>query len=134
MNLHNIVSGAIGMVNAHENVTIWRSDGVTNNKGIITPAYTSEQRRAQIQAPTASDLQMFERTATASHTIKVWIDAPASTINRVQKSAGDIIQRADGTFWQIVGIVHDYTPEGWLCCLAVLQNEPPEGVQNEPTE
>jgi hypothetical protein len=138
MNLHAIVAGAIGAVNAHEQITLWRCTGITTNKGIVTPQYQTETRRAQIQAPSASDLQLNERVAKAPHAIKAWMDAPASTINRLSQTAGDIIQRADGSFWLIVGTVHDYSPEGWLCCLAILQTKPPagfkEGDSDEPSE
>ena len=128
MNLHNIVAGAIGAVNAHEQIKLWRCTGISVNKGVVTPLYEAEDKRAQIQAPNASDLQLNERVAKATHAIKVWMDAPATTINRVEQSAGDIIQRADGTYWLIVGTKDDYSPEGWLCCFAVLQTNPPEGV------
>jgi hypothetical protein len=66
--------------------------------------------------------------ARASQSIKAWIDAPADVINRVTQSAGDIIQRADGTYWLIVAIRESYATEGWLSVLAIEQVEPPKGV------
>lgn len=131
MNLHAIVAGAIGMVNAHETITLWRNTGTTNVKGVVTPSYTAETRRAQIQAPSATDLQLNERVARAEHRIKVWMDSPASTINRVTQSAGDIIERADGSYWLIVGTKDDFSQEGWLSVLAVLQTDPPAGVTKD---
>lgn len=131
MNLHDIVAGAIGAVNAHEQITVYHCTGITTSKGIVTPVYEALSKRAQIQAPTASDLQLNERVAKAEHVIKAWVDAPASTINRVSQTAGDIIKRADGSYWLIVATVHDYSKEGWLCCLAVLQTEPPKGVNDD---
>jgi hypothetical protein len=125
LNLHDIVAGAIGAVNAHENVTVWRCTGITVTKGVVKPVYEKLTRRAQIQAPSASDLQLNERVARAEHRIKVWLNAPADTINRNAQTAGDIIQRADGSYWLIVAIVHDYSKEGWLSVLAVLQTDPP---------
>ena len=130
MNLHEVVAGAIGSVNRHEMITLWRCTGVSNVKGIITPSYEKSTVRAQIQRPNAADLELNERVAKAPQSIKAWINAPADTINRVDQSAGDIIQRADGTYWLIVAIRESYATEGWLSVLAVEQVEPPKGVDD----
>ncbi len=131
MNLHEVVAGAIGSVNRHEMITLWRCTGVSNVKGVITPAYEKSTVRAQIQRPSAADLELNERVAKAPQSIKVWLTAPADTINRVDQSAGDIIQRADGTYWLIVAIRESYATEGWLSVLAVEQVEPPKGVEDD---
>lgn len=128
MNLHEVVAGAIGSVNRHEMITLWRCTGVSNTKGVVTPSYEKSTVRAQIQRPSAADLELNERVARAKQSIKVWLNAPADTINRVDQSAGDIIQRADGTYWLIVAIRESYATEGWLSVLAVEQVEPPKGV------
>ena len=130
MNLHEIVAGPIGSVNRHEIVTLWRCTGVSNVKGIVTPTYEKTTVRAQIQRPGAADLELNERVARAKQSIKVWLNAPADTINRVDQSAGDIIQRADGTYWLIVGIRESYAPEGWLSVLCVEQVDPPKGADD----
>ena len=130
MNLHEVVAGAIGSVNRHEMVTLWRCTGVSNVKGKVTPTYEQTTVRAQIQRPSAADLELNERVARAKQSIKAWINAPADTINRVDQSAGDIIQRADGTYWLIVGIKESYAGEGWLSVLCVEQVEPPKGVDD----
>lgn len=131
MNLHEIVAGPIGSVNRHEIVTLWRCTGVSNVKGIVTPIYVKTTVRAQIQRPSAADLELNERVARAKQSIKVWLNAPADTINRVDQSAGDIIKRADGTYWLIAGIRESYAPEGWLSVLCIEQVEPPEGVDDD---
>lgn len=128
MNLHEVVAGAIGAVNRHEMVTLWHCTGVSNVKGVVTPTYVPTTLRAQIQRPSAADLELNERVARAKQAIRAWIDAPADTVNRVAQSAGDIIERPDGTYWLIVSIPEDFTGEGWLSVLAVEQVEPPEGV------
>lgn len=131
MNLHDIVAGAIGSVNQHEMVTIWRCTGTTNVKGIVTPEYEKIERRAQIQQPSPSDIEHNERVARAGHSIKAWIDVPVDTINRNTQTAGDIIERDDGSYWLIVGIREAYEREGWLSVLAVEQLEPPAGAGEE---
>ena len=128
MNLHDIVAGAIGAVNPHETVTIWRCTGVNVVKGVVTPVYTAITRRAQIQQPSSSDLEQNERVARAAHSIKAWINIPADTINRNSQTAGDIIERGDGSYWLIVAIREAYELAGWLSVLAVEQLEPPAGV------
>ena len=128
MNLHDIVKGPIGAVNRHEMITLYRCTGVANTKGQVIPSYVKSQVRAQIQRPNAADIELNERVARAKQSIKAWIDAPADVINRVSQSAGDIIQRADSTYWLIVGIRESFATEGWLSVLAVEQVEPPQGV------
>ena len=128
MNLHDIVAGAIGAVNAHEQIALYRCTGVSNVKGIVTPTYAKKTLRAQIQRPSYTDIQLSERVARAKHAIKAWIDAPADTINRVDQKASDFIERADGTYWIIDSVRESYAPEGWLSVVAVQQLEKPKGV------
>ena len=131
MNLHQIVSGAIGMVNHHEMVTLHRCTGTTNAGGVVSVAYEKSDVFAQVQAPNAADLRLYDNLADAKHTKKFFMNAPASTINRQEETAGDIIERADGTYWLIDMIRDDFSPEGWLCCLATLQHEPPEEIESD---
>ena len=134
MNLHAIVSGAIGSVNKHEMVTIYRCTGTTNNAGVVSVTYTKTDIMAQVQAPSAADLRLFDNLADARHVKKFYINAPASTINRQEETAGDIIERADGTFWLIDMVRDDFSPAGWLCVIATLQHEPPEGLEDGDDE
>lgn len=128
MNLHEVVAGAIGSVNRHEMITLWRCTGVSNTKGVVTPAYEKTALRAQVQRPSAADLELNERVARAKQAIRAWIDAPADTVNRMAQSVGDIIERSDGTYWLIVSVPESFSGEGWLSVLAVEQIEPPKGV------
>lgn len=128
MNLHAIVSGAIGSVNHHEMVTIYRCTGTTNTAGVMHVTYTPSDIMAQVQAPNAGDLKLFDNLADARHVKKFYINASAATINRHEETAGDIIERADGSFWLIDMIRDDFSPEGWLCVIGTLQHEPPEIV------
>lgn len=131
MNLHAIVSGAIGSVNHHEMVTIYRCTGLTNTAGVVSVTYTPQDIMAQVQAPNAGDLKLFDNLADAKHVKKFYINASAHTINRHEETAGDIIERADGSYWLIDMIRDDFSPEGWLCVLGTLQHEPPEIVIDE---
>lgn len=136
MNLHAIVSGAIGSVNHHEMVTIYRCTGLTNTAGVMHVTYTPQDILAQVQAPNAGDLKLFDNLADAKHVKKFYINASAHTINRHEETAGDIIERADGSYWLIDMIRDDFSPEGWLCVLGTLQHDPPEIVidPDEPSE
>lgn len=131
MNLHEVVAGAIGSVNRHETITLWHCTGVSNTKGVVTPNYEKSTVRAQIQRPSAADLELNERVARAKQSIKVWLNAPADTINRVDQSAGDVIRRADGTYWLIVSVPESFAGEGWLSVLAIEQVGPPKGVGDD---
>ena len=128
MNLHAIVSDAIGSVNHHEMVTIYRCTGLTNTAGVMHVTYTPQDILAQVQAPNAGDLKLFDNLADAKHVKKFYINASAHTINRHEETAGDMIERADGSYWLIDMIRDDFSPEGWLCVIATLQHEPPEIV------
>ena len=134
MNLHQMVSGAIGSVNHHEMVTLYRCTGTTNTNGVVSVAYESADVMAQVQAPSAADLRLFDSLADAKYVKKFYMNAPASTINRQEETAGDIIERADGTYWLINIVRDDFSPEGWLCCIATLQHEPPEGIEEDDTD
>lgn len=130
MNLHRIVSGVIGSVNKHEAIEVYRNTGTQNIKGKIVATYSKSEQVAQIQAPTESDLKLSERLASAEHRIKVYTDSPIGTINRIKESAGDMIKRADGTYWLVVGVTDDFNGEGWQCALCVLQSKPPQEIIN----
>ena len=132
MNLHQIVYGAIGSVNRHEMVTLYRCTGTANVGGVVSVTYAKADIMAQVQAPSAADLRLFDRLADAKHVKRFYIDAPASTINRQEETAGDIFERADGSYWLINMVRDDFSPEGWLCCIATLQHEPPTYIEPEP--
>ncbi len=134
MNLHNVVRGPIGSVNAHETVKLYTCTGTANVKGQVVTTYTVSTLRAQVQAPSASDLEQNDRLAAAKHRKKIYLDAPAGTINRFSQSAGDIIKRADGSYWLIVSTGDDFSNEGWLYVLAILQVEPPSGTIIDPDD
>lgn len=134
MNLHRIVYNAIGSVNAHEAVTLWRCMGTSNTGGVVKVTYDDEDITAQVQAPNAGDLKLYDNLADARHVKKFYIDASAATINRFEETAGDIIERADGSYWLIDAIRDDFSPEGWLCVLCTLQHEAPEGVTESGSE
>lgn len=134
MNLHKIVYGAINSVNPHEAVTLWRCAGLVNQYGRVSVKYEDFDIMAQVQAPSAADLKLNERLADARHVKRFYIDAPASTINRFEETAGDIIERADGSYWLIDSIKDDFSPAGWLCVICTLQHEPPEGIGGDEDE
>ena len=134
MNLHAIVHNSIGSVNRHESVTLYRCTGTTNRSGVVSVTYEKETLTAQVQAPDAADLRLYDNLADAKHVKKFYMPAPASTINRFESTAGDILKRADGSYWLIDTIRDDFSTEGWLCCLATLQHEPPEGIEEEGEE
>ena len=129
MNLHNVVRGVIISINADEPIKFYTNVGQENVKGKVTQVYEVSDRFAQIQAPTASDMKLFEKAADAKHRVKAYVYAPATTINRITATAGDMLQREDGTYWLVVGTIDDFLREGWLCCLCTLQTKPPEKIK-----
>ena len=131
MNLHNIVKNAIGAVNPHEPIYLYRATGKTNVKGKITPNYTAVNMTAQVQGLSAQDLELNDMLAAATHKAKFYLDAPADSIDRFSATTGDIIKRADGSYWNIVQVAEDFRGVGWECVLAVMAAGTPEGIPTE---
>lgn len=131
MNLHAIIHNSIGSINRHEPITLYKCTGTSNRGGVVSVTYEKQTLTAQVQAPEAADLRLYDNMADAKHVKKFYIPAPASTINRFEETAGDIIERVDGSYWLIDAIRDDFSNEGWVCCLATLQHEPPEGIEGE---
>jgi hypothetical protein len=131
MNLHQIVFGAIGSVNRQRNIKVFNCVGQTNVKGKLTAKYRVWETMAQIQQPSASDLELNERVAKSKHSIKVWMPPPIGTINRGDQKSEDMIQTDDGKYWLVVGVRESYHIEGWISVLCVEQLKPPEIVIEE---
>lgn len=134
INLHAIVRGNITAVHPDETVTLYRSTGQDSELGRITPTYAAPQViQAQIQSLGADELARQEAVNITSHTCKAYLFAdrtmpPAGLIRPISRN-GDMIQRADGSWWLVTGAAEDFSDVGWVCVNITQQLEPPACIK-----
>ena len=132
MNLHAIVRGAIPALHPDETVTLRQSVGQRNIRGRIVPVYAPAQTvTAQIQSLGSDDLRHAEAVNLTQRDRKAYLFAPAPTtppagIIRPLSRNGDMIQRADGSWWLVTAMLEDFTASGWVCVGMVQQLEGPD--------
>lgn len=128
MNLHGIVSGAIGTVNPFIAGTVKISTGSsTASDGTRTPTYTTyTDVQMQVQALTWKDLQQLEGLNLNGTRRAIYMNGRADGVVRSLMKGGDLIEIADGvnagTF--LVAYVLEAWPD-WSKLAVTLQNEDP---------
>lgn len=122
MNLHGIVSGAIGLVNPNVYCTIRMSVGYTTAPdGTQQPKYTVFANvPCQIQSLTYDDLQQVDATNQQGVIKTVYLNGNWSAINRPQQQGGDLLTMSDGTVWLVTQVLESW-PD-WTKLLVTLQN------------
>ena len=133
LNLHDIVRGAINIVNPDEDVWLIQNIGQTNVKGRITAVYAPAQKvKAQVQTLSGDDLTVMNDTERTERDRKLYLYAetktgtPPSGIIRPRGKSGDFMRRNDGTYWKVYNVSEDYTTDGWVLVLASQQVDVPE--------
>ena len=137
LNLHDIVRGAINIVNPDEDVWLIQNIGQTNVKGRITASYAPAQKvKAQVQTLSGDDLTVMNDTERTERDRKFYLyaetktgNAPSGIIRPLGKS-GDFMRRNDGTYWKVYNVSEDYTTDGWVLVLASQQVDVPEQVKS----
>ena len=133
LNLHNIVRGAITAVHPDETVTLYQSTGQVNSYGVVTAQYAEPQTvKAQVQSANNADLELVERTSQNTVIMRFYLYAsaamPPAPIDRPFARSGDMIKRADGTWWLVTASPDDFAGVGWVCVLGTLPELPPAGI------
>ena len=136
INLHDIVRGAINIVNPDEDVWLIQNIGQTNVKGRITASYAPAQKvKAQVQTLSGDDLTVMNDTERTERDRKFYLysdtetGTPPSGIIRPLGKSGDFMRRNDGTYWKVYNVSEDYTTDGWVLVLASQQVDVPEQVK-----
>ena len=138
MNLHGIVRGAIPALHPDETVILRQSVGQENIKGRIVPVYAPGQTvTAQIQSLGSDDLQHSEAVNLTQRDRKAYLYAPDATlpptgIVRPLARNGDMLQRADGSWWLVTAMLEDFTASGWVCVGIVQQLKGPDEGEAMP--
>ena len=122
MNLHAIVSGAIGTVNPFAPFDVKVSTGYTNNPDATrTPLYTTVSGvMGQVQSLTFRDLQQLEGLNLQGIRRAIYLDGRIDGLVRPAKKGGDLIIGCDGSVW-LVAMVLEYWPD-WCKVAVTLQN------------
>ena len=128
MNLHGIVSGAIGAVNPFIDATLYRSASWTTAPGgKRTPAYTIGQPlKIQKQALTQADLRHLDNLGIQGELTKLWLNGALYGVARKAQHGGDLVVIGSDV-WLVVAVLEVW-PD-W-CSVAVnlqLDATPPGG-------
>lgn len=132
INLHAVVRTAITSLHPDETVTLRQSVGQRNVRGRITPVYGPAQTvQAQIQSLGQNDLAQAEQASTTRVDRKAYLYAPNPAlppqgIVRPLSRNGDMLQRADGTWWLVTAMIEDFTASGWVCVGITQQVDGPD--------
>lgn len=132
MNLHALVRQAITGLHPDEAVTLRQSIGQRNERGRVTPVYGPAQEvRAQIQSLGPNDLAQSEAVSSTRIDRKAYLFAPDAGLPpqglvRPLGRTGDMVQRADGTWWLVTAMIEDFTASGWVCVGITQQVDGPE--------
>lgn len=121
MNLHAIVSPAIGAVNPLISATILQSDGFTNNSdGSRTPAYKPPVAMyIQVQALTSGELQRLDGLNLQGVMKAVYLSGRWHGAVRVGQQGGDLL-KFQGQTWLAVQVLEGW--RSWSRLAVALQN------------
>lgn len=134
LNLHDIVRGAITALHPDEAVTLFQSTGQENVRGRIQPTYGEGQAvQAQIQGNGGNALTQSEAVSTTMYERKAYLYAPDEAlppdgINRPLARTGDVLLRANGTWWLVTSVLDAFAKSGWMCVGITEQVEKPAGI------
>ena len=121
MNLHQMVSGAIGIVNPFITVEILRSTGSTANPdGSRTPIYEMLSGPAQVQDMSTDDLRLLSDAGFNIQGIHkaIYLNGAWAGIVRADATGGDIF-RFSGYEW-LVTVVPEQWPD-WTKVMVTMQ-------------
>jgi hypothetical protein len=127
LNLHGIVSGAIGAVNPFVAGTIKVSNGAytTASDGKRTPAYdTFKGVQMQVQALTFKDLQQVDGLNLNGTRRAIYMNGRADGVVRSLMKGGDLITLTDGPnagTWLVAMTLEQFAE--WCKIAVTLQNE-----------
>lgn len=129
MNLHGVVSGAIGAVNPFITGTVQVSTGyTTSDDGSQVPTYdTFDDVQMQVQALTYRDLLQVEGLNLNGTRRAIYMNGRADGVVRSLMKGGDLITIADGAnagVWLVAYVLEQWAD--WTKIAVTLQNEDPE--------
>lgn len=124
MNLHQIVSGAIGAVNPFITVTISSSTGYTTTPdGSRTPSYGPPVRTtAQRQPLQYNDIVQLDSLNIQGTRCKLYLNGNWQGLVRTDQKGGDLITMPDGSVWLVAVVAENWSEmDGWTSIICTLQ-------------
>lgn len=119
MNLHRIVSGAIGAINPFAPGVIRISTGyTTSGSGGQTPTYTDTGVSVQLQALGYKDLQQIDGLNIQGVVKAAYVNGNFNGVNRPKRQGGDLLV-VGGDTWLIVQPLEEW-PD-WCKFVVCLQ-------------
>ena len=123
MNLHGIVSGAIGSINPFIGGTMQISTGYTTSpSGKRTPTYSTLAVSVQLQTQTYRDLQQTDGLNIQGVVKSAYVKGNFNGVNRPKRQGGDLLIIGSDT-WLIVQPLEEW-PD-WCKFVVALQVTPP---------
>jgi hypothetical protein len=122
VNLHGIVSGAIGAVNPNVSATMQRSTGyATQPDGTQTPNYeTYANVVCQFQELTQRDLRKLDGVNLQGVTRALYLNGSWSGVVRADARGGDLVITPDNATWLVTAVIEQW-PD-WCKLLVTKQN------------
>lgn len=122
MNLHSIVSGAIGAVNPFIKIKIEISTGYSiSDDGERTPSYAAPVFvMAQVQALTFTDIQKIEGLNIQGERRSVYVNGRVDGLVREDSKGGDKVTLPDDTEWLVAQVIEPW-PD-WCKFIITRQN------------
>lgn len=137
INLHAIVRGPINYLHNDERVSWYRQSGRTASKGVQTALYENlGVWIAQIQTLSTDDLTNEARINESEISRHCYMISPDDSIAKQNSlvrplgKSGDMIRRADGTWWRVYRVVEDFRHSGWQNLGIELQTTIPRELQD----
>lgn len=129
LNLHQLVSGAIGTINPFVPATVRRSTGYTTQPdGTQVPQYKTFGISAQVQALTYSDLRQLDGMNIQGVRRGVYLTGHVLGVVRPAGTGGDLIVFPDGTFpegntWLVAFVFEAWSQSHWCKACLTLQTD-----------
>lgn len=121
MNLHNIVSGAIGAINPFVPVSIQQSTGyTTGSDGSQIPSYSTVTTTGQEQALTGGDILRLNNLNVQGVVCKMYLNGNIEGLVRATGKGGDLLTFGGRTY--LVSAVLERWAD-W-CCVALTMQVP----------
>lgn len=122
MNLHNIVSGAIGAINPFQAANVQYSNGYTTAAdGSQVPSYIEvDNVQVQVQALTAKELQHLASLNIQGVMKALYLNGNSQGVVRPLGQGGDLFTLVSGT-WLVTTVLETWDT-GW-CKVAVTLQE-----------
>lgn len=130
MNIHAIVRGPVGAVARELPAKLYRSTGKQTRtaRGELRQVYAQPiELSAQWQSISADALALLDGNAVTTFTRRVYLHASSDPASRPWAQwrplgrSGDVLEDQNGGKWLVTQVLEDFSYEGWISVLAVLQ-------------